>query len=234
MSAELANRVVLITGASTGLGKAMAIHLGRQGARVALNYCNSNERAQEAFTEFREAGGEGLLVQADATNEAAVAQMVAETEKALGPVDSLVVNATCDQPQRPIEEYDWAFYQSMIDFFLKSPYLLTRACLAGMKERRFGRIVNIGSEVYDRGVPNFSAYVAAKGGQRGWTKSLAMELAPWSITVNMVSPGWIPVERHDTDPQQQRNQDYSKDSAHGLLTASLLQATFDRAIQCLQ
>ena len=62
-----------------------------------------------------------------------------------------------------------------------------------MKEQRWGRIVNIGSEVFDRGTGNFSAYVAAKGGQRGWTRSMATELAPWAITVNMVSPGWIPV-----------------------------------------
>ena len=70
-----------------------------------------------------------------------------------------------------------------------------------MKRRRFGRIINIGSEVFRRGVPHFSAYVAAKGAQTGWTRSMANELGPWQITVNMISPGWIPVERHDKDPQ---------------------------------
>jgi len=107
-----------------------------------------------------------------------------------------VANATCDQPQRPIEEYDWAFYQLMVDFFIKSPFLLTRAGLPGMKARRWGRIINIGSETFQLGVPNFSGYVAAKGGQNGFTRSMARELAPFGITVNMISPGWIPVERH--------------------------------------
>jgi 3-oxoacyl-[acyl-carrier protein] reductase len=115
-----------------------------------------------------------------------------------------VLNATPDQPQKPIEEYDWAFHQEMLDFFVKSPYLLTRAVLPGMKTRKHGRIINIGSEVFDRGVPRFSAYVAAKGAQRGWTRSMALELAPFGITVNMVSPGWIPVERHADDPAEEK------------------------------
>ena len=89
---------------------------------------------------------------------------------------------------------------------IKSPYLLTRATLAHMKSQRWGRIINIGSEVFQRGVGNFTAYVAAKGGQNGFTRSLATELAPWNITVNMVSPGWIPVERHEKDPQEMKDE----------------------------
>ena len=104
-----------------------------------------------------------------------------------------------------MEDYDWAFYQSMIDFFIKSPFLLTRACLPHMKRQRWGRIINIGSEVVGRGVPNFTAYVAAKGGQNGFHRSLATELAPFGINVNMISPGWIPVERHATDPQSEKD-----------------------------
>jgi len=206
MDSSLKQRVVLITGASTGLGKAMAIHLGKAGARVALNYANNVERAERTFDEFKAAGGEGILVRASAITEAGVNQMVAETTSKLGPVDVLVPNATGPQPLKPIEEYDWDFYQEMIDFFIKSPYLLARACLPHMKEQRWGRIINIGSEVFDRGVGNFSAYVAAKGGQRGWTRSMANELAPFGITVNMVSPGWIPVERHEHDPQDLKDE----------------------------
>ena len=74
-----------------------------------------------------------------------------------------------------------------------------------MKEQRWGRVINIGSEVFQRGVGEFSAYVAAKGGQNGWTRSMATELAPFNITVNMLSPGWIPVERHENDPQEEKD-----------------------------
>ena len=120
-------------------------------------------------------------------------------------MDVIVPNATCEQPLKPIEEYDWAFYQAMEDFFVKSPYLLTRRGLAQMKQKRWGRIINITSEVFHRSVAPFSAYVAAKGGQTGWSRSIARELAPFGITVNMVAPGWIPVERHEKDSQEAKD-----------------------------
>jgi len=199
---NLAGKVALVTGSSTGLGKAMAMHLGAAGAKVAINYANNQARAEQTFAAFEAAGHTGRLFRASVIDEAEVNTLVKDIEASLGPVDILVVNATPDQPQMPIEEYGWDFYQSMLDFFIKSPYLLSRAVLPHMKAKRHGRIINIGSEVFQRGVPNFTAYVAAKGGQNGFTRSLATELAPWGITVNMVSPGWIPVERHENDPQE--------------------------------
>jgi len=203
-------RVALVTGSSTGLGKAIALNLGRRGMRVGLNYFNNTERAERTFDEFRSAGGQGMLVKADASDEAGVKQMVAQVSEKLGPVDVLVVNATPDQPLKPIEEYGWEFYQSMIDFFIKSPYLLTRACLPHMKQQRWGRIVNITSEVFQLGVAPFSAYVAAKGGQVGFSRSMARELAPFGITVNMIAPGWIPVERHEKDPAEMKDAYFSR------------------------
>ncbi len=198
---RLDGRVALVTGASTGLGKAMALSLGAAGAKVALNYYNNQPRAEKTFADYQKTGAQGALIRANVIDEAEVNRLVRETEKQLGPVDIVVVNATPEQPQKPIELYDWAFYQSMIDFFIKSPFLLTRAVLPHMKKQRWGRIINIGSEVFQRGVPHFTAYVAAKGGQNGFTRSLATELAQWNITVNMVSPGWVPVERHENDPK---------------------------------
>jgi 3-oxoacyl-[acyl-carrier protein] reductase len=101
----------------------------------------------------------------------------------------------------PVEEYTWEHYQAMVDAFIKSPFLLARRLVPHMKRRGWGRIVNVTSEVFHLGLPQFSAYVAAKGGQIGWTRSVAVELAPFGITVNSVAPGWIPVERHAGDPE---------------------------------
>ena len=201
-SFSLAGRVALVTGSSTGLGKAMAIALGRAGGKVAMNFQNNTARAKKAFAEFEKAGCTGMLVRGDVTDEKEVPRIVAKIAVQLGPVDILVLNATPAQPQLPIEEYDWAFYQQMLDFFVKSPFLLTRACLPHMKQQRWGRIINIGSEVVARGIPNFTPYVAAKGGQNGFTRSLAVEVAKWGVTVNMIAPGWIPVERHADDPAE--------------------------------
>jgi 3-oxoacyl-[acyl-carrier protein] reductase len=203
-SFSLKNRVALVTGSSTGLGKAMLAGLGKAGAKVALNYQHNSARAESAFAELEAAGIEAMLVRGDVTDETQVAAMTQQIAATLGPVDILVLNATPAQPQKPIEEYDWAFYQQMLDFFVKSPFLLTRACLPHMKAQKWGRIINIGSEVVARGVANFTAYVAAKGAQNGFHRSLASELAPWGITVNMISPGWIPVERHENDPEEQK------------------------------
>lgn len=204
-SLSLLGRVALVTGSTTGLGKAMALALGRAGAKVAMNYRNDQSRAERAFAEFQAAGGVGMLVRGDVTSEEDVPRMVAQIASELGPIDILVLNATPAQPQKPIEEYSWEFYQQMLDFFIKSPFLLSRACLPHMKQQRWGRIINIGSEVFARGVPNFTAYVAAKGGQNGFNRSLATEVARCGITVNMVSPGWIPVERHADDPQEAKD-----------------------------
>ncbi len=202
---SLRGRVALVTGSSTGLGKFMGIALGQAGAKVAVNYNNNTARAEKTFAEFKAAGCDGMLVRGDVSSETEVPRIIAEITATLGPVDVLVVNATPDQPHKPIEEYDWAFYQQMLDFFIKSPVLLAKACLPHMKQQRWGRIINIGSEVVARGVPNFTAYVAAKGGQNGLNRSLATEVASSGITVNMISPGWIPVERHENDPQEEKD-----------------------------
>ncbi len=198
---SLQGHVALVTGSSTGLGKGTAMVLGKAGAKVALNYQNNEQRAQRALEEFQAAGIECVLTRGSAVDEQDVDRIFTEVESKLGPIDIVVVNATPEQPQKPIEEYDWAFYQEMLDFFIKSPYLLARRALPSMKNRRWGRMINITSEVYHRSVSPFSAYVAAKGGQIGWTRSMATELAPFGITVNSVAPGWIPVERHEKDPQ---------------------------------
>jgi 3-oxoacyl-[acyl-carrier protein] reductase len=201
-TSSLVGRVALVTGSTRGLGLAMAKGLARAGARVALSYLHDADTAERVFTGFREEGLDGMLVRGDVTDAAEVERLVIEVRDTLGPIDILVLNATCAQPELPIEDYDWDFYQTMLDFFVKSPYLLTRACLPHMKGQGWGRIINIGTTAFTKGKVNFTAYVAAKGGQVGFSRSLASELAPDGITVNMVSPGFIPVERHESVPQE--------------------------------
>lgn len=205
MSFSLAGRTALVTGSSTGLGRAIAGRLGQAGAKVAVNYFNDAERAEKSFTEFKKAGRQGMLVRGNVVDEREVNELFTNIEQELGGVDIVVANATPDQPHKPIEQYDWDFYQAMLDFFVRSPYLLARRALPHMKERKWGRFVNITSEVYHLSVPNFSAYVAAKGGQIGWSRSMASELAPFGITVNTIAPGWIPTERHEKDPREEKD-----------------------------
>lgn len=207
---SLAGRTALVTGSTTGLGKAMARALATAGAKVALNYANNQQRAEQTLAEFREAGLEVELFRASVIEADEVNRLTREVSEKLGPIDIAVISATPEQPLKPIEEYDWELYQSLLDFFVKSPFLFAHALLPHMKRQRWGRIVNMGSEVFHQAWPNFSAYAAAKGGQHGWTRSMATELAPHGITVNMISPGWIPVERHEKDPQEAKDEYLTK------------------------
>jgi len=201
----LEGRIALVTGSTRGLGKEIALELARRGARVAMNYANSQDVAERAFADLKAVSKHSFLVRGDVTDSAGVEGVCREVVDRLGPIDILVLNATCDQPHKPIDEYDWEFFQTMLDFFVKSPVLFTQACVPHMKRQRWGRIIHITSEVFALGVPNFSAYVAAKGGQTGLARSLARELAPWNITVNMIAPGWIPVERHANDSHEEKD-----------------------------
>src|SRR6202042_1911075 len=150
-------------------------------------------------------GGYAHLFKADVRSEAEIVQLIREVADVFGGIDVLVVNATGPQPFLSIEEQAWSSYLDQLEFFVKSPLLLLKQVLPGMKSRRFGRIINIGSEVVDLGNPRFANYVAAKAAQLGLTRSWAMELAPWGITVNLVAPGWIPTERHADESQESKD-----------------------------
>lgn len=205
MNYDLKGKVALVTGASRGLGASMARKLAASGAKTAVNYFGSPEKAQRLVETIRATGGVAEAFQADVREESQIRAMVERVQAAFGPIDILVINATGPQPFIRIEDLTWRTCLDQLEFFVKSPVLLVQAVLAGMKERRWGRIINIGSEVFERGVPEFSNYVSAKGAQLGLTRSWAMELAAWGITVNLVAPGWIPTERHANDPQEAKD-----------------------------
>jgi 3-oxoacyl-[acyl-carrier protein] reductase len=174
----------------------MAIALAEAGYRVAVNYFAGAGRAERLCAELDARKLVAQPFHADVRDEAAVARMAREVEASLGPIDVAVLNATGPQPMLSIEEQTWQSYLDQLEFFVKSPLLILRAVLPGMRERGFGRIIQIGSEVVELGSPRFANYVAAKGAQLGQMRSWARELGPTGVTV-----GWIPTERHANDPE---------------------------------
>lgn len=204
MSGDLKGRVALVTGASRGLGAAIAEGLAARGAKVGINYFGSAAKAFALVDAIKSAGGIAAAFQADVREELDIEKMVRGVTSLLGPIDILVANGTGPQPMIKLEDMTWRDCLDQLEFFVKSPLLLAQAVLPHMKKNGWGRIVQIGSEVFERGVPEFSNYVSAKGAQLGLTRSWAIELAPHGITVNLVAPGWIPTERHANDSQESK------------------------------
>jgi 3-oxoacyl-[acyl-carrier protein] reductase len=192
----LKGRTALVTGASRGLGAAIALELGARGAKVAVNYFAKRDRAEQLCEQIKQQGGEAAAFYADVRLEADVEKMVRAVNETFPQIDIAVMNATGPQPFLTIEEQTWERYLDQLEFFVKSPLLILKQVVAGMKSRSFGRIIQIGSEVFELGNPMFANYVAAKGAQLGQTRSWARELGASGITVNLVAPGWIPTERH--------------------------------------
>jgi 3-oxoacyl-[acyl-carrier protein] reductase len=196
VNSRTGNGVALVSGASRGLGAAIARRLGADGWAVAVNYWGEAEAAGQVVNDIRAAGGVAEAFGADVTDEGEVADLAARVTERLGGIEVLVVNATGPQPPVPFEKLTWQDHLDQLVFFVKSPTLLAQAVVPGMKERGGGRIIQIGSDVFERSLPGMSAYIGAKGAQIGLARSWARELGPHGINVNVVAPGWIPVERH--------------------------------------
>jgi 3-oxoacyl-[acyl-carrier protein] reductase len=186
---ELSNRVALVTGASRGIGRAIALSLAKAGASVAVNYRERGEEALRVVEAIHKAGGRAIAVGADASISSAVKSMVYETEERLGPIDILVNNAGVGAMHGlDITEDD---FDRTIAVNLKSVFLCTQAVLPGMRARRWGRIVNL-SSIAARSVGGVSvAYNASKAGVEGLTRGYASRLAAEGVTVNAVAPGLI-------------------------------------------
>ena len=140
MAFSLEGRVALVTGSSRGLGRGIALALGKAGAKVVVNYFNDRASAEDAMGEMKAAGVHAMLVRADASDPEQAEDMVQSASEKLGTVDVVVPNATPDQPQKPIEEYDADFYRQMYDFFVMGPYHLARAALPATLPNDFLRL----------------------------------------------------------------------------------------------
>lgn len=189
----LDGKVALVTGASRGIGRAIAIRLASEGAKVAINFAGNQKAAEEVKSEIEKNGGEAILVKANVADSAAVEEMFAKVVEAFGTVDILVNNAGITRDGLLVRMKDEDF-DAVIDTNLKGVFYCMKAAAKIMMKKRSGRIVNMSSVVGLMGNAGQTNYAAAKAGVLGFSKSAAKELAARGVTVNMVAPGFI-----DTD-----------------------------------
>ncbi|GGD27750.1 3-oxoacyl-[acyl-carrier-protein] reductase [Pontibacillus salipaludis] len=198
----LEGKVALVTGASRGIGRAIALELARQGAKVAVNYAGSEQKAQDVVDEITSLGTEGIKIQANVSSEEEVKAMVKQVTETFGRIDLLINNAgiTRDNLLMRMKEEE---FDQVIDTNLKGVFLTTKAVTRPMMKQKGGKIINIASVVGVSGNPGQANYVAAKAGVIGLTKTSAKELAARNILVNAVAPGFIETDMTDelTDEQ---------------------------------
>lgn len=187
---RLADQVAIVTGASRGIGKATAIALATEGAKVVINYARSSDAAEAVVAEITAAGGEAIALQADVSQADQVDALIKATLEKWGQIDVLVNNAgiTKDGLLMRMKLEAW---QAVIDLNLTGVFLCTKAVTKSMMKKRHGRIINITSVAGLMGNPGQANYSAAKAGVIGFTKTVAQELSSRNITVNAVAPGFI-------------------------------------------
>ena len=195
----------IVTGASRGIGREIALLLAKEGARVAVNYSGSKEKADEVVKLITESGGEAFAIQADVSDADSVKNMVDKTLEMFGSIDILVNNAgiTRDNLLMRMKEDEW---DDVININLKGVFLCTKGVTRQMMRQRAGRIVNVASIVGVSGNPGQANYVAAKAGVIGLTKTAAKELASRNINVNAVAPGFITTDMTDALSEEVKRQ----------------------------
>jgi 3-oxoacyl-[acyl-carrier protein] reductase len=199
----LEGKSALVTGASRGIGRAIAIDLAKRGAKVVINFNSSEAAANDVVKAITEAGGHAIAVKADVSNAEQAGALIKATIDAFGKLDILVNNAgtTRDTLLMMMSEADW---DTVINADLKSVFHCCKAAIKPMIRARGGRIVNIASVVGMSGQGGQTNYAAAKAGVIAFTKSLAKEVGSRNITVNCIAPGFIPTALTDTLPDEQK------------------------------
>ncbi|PPA72086.1 3-oxoacyl-[acyl-carrier-protein] reductase [Jeotgalibacillus proteolyticus] len=193
---RLEGKVALVTGASRGIGREIALELAKNGADVAVNYSGSKEKAEQTAQEVENLGRKAFVIQANVGDADQVQNMIKETLGHFGKIDILINNAgvTRDNLLMRMKEEEW---DDVMDINLKGVFLTTKAVSRSMMKQRSGRIINISSIVGVMGNPGQANYVASKAGVIGLTKTAAKELSSRGITVNAVAPGFIETDMTD-------------------------------------
>jgi len=192
---DLSGKVALVTGASRGIGRAIALELARAGADLVIHYRARLEQAREVEAQVRSLGRRAALVQADVAQSAGINRIAREA----GRVDILINNAGMAKPQ-PIDEITEADWDEVVDTNLKSCFLLTQALLPGMRARHWGRVVNVTSVAAQVGGVVGPHYAASKAGMHGLTHFYASRLAKEGVTVNAIAPALIETEMVTSNP----------------------------------
>ncbi len=198
-TSKLQNRVALVTGASRGIGRAIAIALAGAGADVAVNYRKEQAAADEVCAEIKGLGRRAIPLQADVSLAPEVGRLVSIVERDLGPVEILVNNAGISQ-LKPFAELDEADWDEILRVNLKSAFLVTQRVLSGMRSRRWGRILNLSSVAAQTGGVIGPHYAASKAGLIGLTHSYAALLAKEGITANAIAPALILTDMITSNP----------------------------------
>lgn len=189
MNLELKDKVALVTGASRGIGAAVAKALASHGAAVVVNYLERREKAEEVLGEIRKNGGRGMTAQADVRDRRAVDGMVEAALKEFGKVDVLVNNANISFPIKPFAELHWEEVEAKITGEIKALYNCSHAVLGDMINRGSGKLIFISSTLSRHPGEGFSTHAGAKAAMDSIARVMAMELGPKGITVNLVGPG---------------------------------------------
>lgn len=222
MELDVANRVVLVTGSSSGIGRATALAFGQEGARVGITYRSQRQQAEETARRVIEAGGQAVVVPYDLAREETITQAVETVGQQWGRIDVLVNNAvqwgSLEEMGKRFEEVPMSSWKSTLDLQLSGVYHTLQQVVPLMRAQGWGRIVNVSSNVAEDGIPGAGAYAAAKAGLHGLTRVLARELGPVGILSNVVMPGFTLTERNQDQFSQAMQAAVAQQTPTGRLT----------------